>query len=291
MAEAVNFRTEVLIKMIKNQMSEIILLLALPCEAKPLIHYFNLKKNQAVHAFPFYQNPDLKLSLIVSGTGMVQAAAATAFAAAQYPEQPLAFVNIGVAGALDKPLGSLWLINRVSDESERFIYPMALSYFSLSSMPLKTLNKPALVKENSLVDLEGFAFYQSATKFSTLELIHSLKIVSDNQNAHYNQIEPDHIQAWIKKQLVEIEFFLKKLTQLVEQTYEDNTQLSYWLEGLSQQLHLTQYQQYQARALIKKLLAWKLEAILENLEKSSISFKFWKSQAEKSIEEFSLRLE
>ncbi len=270
--------------------TKIILVTALLCEARPLIDRFQLKKAQEVHAFTFYQNSALALSLIISGVGTINVAAATAFAASHYPNETLAFVNLGIAGAFDVSIGDLRLIHKVSNDQGHSFYPMALSYFQLETEALVTLDQPALAQAGSLLDMEGFGFYQTAARFTSLELVHSLKIISDNQYQDFTQLNQVQVKSWISQHLDTVDFFLKRIKCLASQVSEITEEEANWIKKLCDHFHVSQYHQHQMRGVIKKMLAFDLvhDGML-SLEKSQ-SIKHWLENMENQIHHYSLRV-
>ena len=75
---------------------------ALPCEAKPLVEHYNLKKDVTVQPFAVYLNHEICLT--VTGLGKSAMAAGVAytqalFAAVEYP----VMLNMGIAGHKNHP--------------------------------------------------------------------------------------------------------------------------------------------------------------------------------------------
>ena len=90
------------------------LIAALPAEVKPLISRFNLQRVQPDRVFPVYRNRHI--SLVVSGVGKVNAAAASAFLYALngFPNSAV-WINLGIAGHKDLALGDAVLAHRITD--------------------------------------------------------------------------------------------------------------------------------------------------------------------------------
>lgn len=271
-----------------NTSIEIVMVTALPCEARSLIDHFRLKKVQEARAFPLYRNAELALTLVVSGVGIIHVAAATAFAASYFSVRPFGFLNLGIAGAFDIPVGALRLVNKVSNEAGKALYPMALSHFQMMSAPLVTLSQPALASEDHLVDMEAFGFYQTAVRFTTLELIHSLKVISDNHDQDITHINPNQVKAWIEIHLEAIELFLARLRALAMVGHHQDRRRDCLLEALCEQFHLTQYHRYQVQGLIQKMIAFGLEADLMDLAKECRSIQQWLEQVQNRIHVYSL---
>lgn len=94
---------------------------ALPCEAKPLVKHFGLKKNVNIEPFAVFFNQDI--CLIVTGLGKSAMAAGVAYTQALFAsvEHPV-IVNIGIAGHKEHAVGSLFLIDKINDvDSQKII--------------------------------------------------------------------------------------------------------------------------------------------------------------------------
>lgn len=154
---------------------------ALPAEAKPVIEYYRLKKRQNESAFPIFERD--ALSLIVSGLGKIAAATATAYVyAASGQPNFSSWLNIGIAGHRNLPIGQAVLAHKiVNTEAGTAVYPTFLEASPCPRAALISVDQPAdQYPDNALVDMEAAGFYDAATRFSSSELIHSLKVVSDN---------------------------------------------------------------------------------------------------------------
>lgn len=149
-------------------------LTALKQEAKPLIEHYKMKQKKA--PFPYFESGDA--SLVISGMGKAQAAAATAFSLTH--GSPGAIFNVGVCGAHSDAIGDGFLVHKVIDEGSKAVhYPVML--LDGPSRELHTLDLPSSeYKESVLFDMEGFGYFWTAERFLSRELIQSYKIVCDN---------------------------------------------------------------------------------------------------------------
>ena len=102
------------------------LVVALSCEARPLIQRLNLKQAKSIAGFRLYGNRQ-GVNLIVSGVGKLATAAACGYlAGSQADEQAAAaaWLNVGIAGHRNMPLGEGALVHKVIDQSSgRVRYP------------------------------------------------------------------------------------------------------------------------------------------------------------------------
>jgi nucleoside phosphorylase len=122
-------------------------------------------------------------ALVLSGVGKSAAAAATAYLHARTGEVPHAvWINAGVAGHRSRPIGDIALAHTVIDDaSGRRWYPTRLGGPSLDSAEIRTVDaRRTELATDALYDMEASGFYPVALRFSTIELVQSLKIVSDH---------------------------------------------------------------------------------------------------------------
>jgi hypothetical protein len=92
------------------------------------------------------------------------------------------WLNFGSAGHRDRPAGDVVVAHTVTDvaSGERF-YPTRLDGPDLDPVEVRTVVRPERVFESDAVyDMEAYGFMAAALRFSTSELVQSIKIVSDN---------------------------------------------------------------------------------------------------------------
>jgi nucleoside phosphorylase len=121
----------------------IYLFTALYPEAKPLIRVFSLKRVQDGLPFDVYENADTSIRLVISGTGMCAAAAATAAVFGRYRaanEDHL--INIGTcAGEVgtDEMSGTAYLCHKLTDRNTgHTYYPDMLFHHAFAEAQLIT---------------------------------------------------------------------------------------------------------------------------------------------------------
>jgi len=188
---------------------------ALPCEAKPLVEHFKLKKDTTIQPFAVYLNRDICLT--VTGLGKSAMAAGVAYSQALFAsaEHPV-LVNIGIAGHIDHALGSLFLIDKITDaDSLKNYYPPVAFTPPCPTANIRTVSRPQPVYDREhLCDMEASAFYETAVRFSTGELIHCLKVISDNELSPAENIQPKQVEALIAAHVATTETLLKELSRL-----------------------------------------------------------------------------
>lgn len=183
---------------------------ALECEAKPIINYFDLKKELTEHSFSIYKKDSILLT--ISGVGKVSMAAAVGYVFAFSPKTTApVIINIGIAGHKTHTLGDLFIASKISDnDSGKKFYPQLLGDNLPNCGKILTYSKPSTnYQADYISDMEASAFYEIALKFSSNELVHCIKIISDNDTSSINNIRPKLVTEWIANHLLEIEKLLQ----------------------------------------------------------------------------------
>ncbi len=179
---------------------------ALECEAKPLIKQFELKKENFNHPFPIYKNDSIVLT--ISGVGKVAMAGAVAYTQAIFQPQHLpVLINIGIAGHKFESIGEIVLASKIVDkDSGKRFYPQLIGTNLPKTGEVQTSSKPCTEYSASYMnDMEASAFYETAVRFSTNELIHSIKVISDNEKTSIESINAKKVSQLISNQLTQIE--------------------------------------------------------------------------------------
>lgn len=198
------------------------LVVALDAEAKPLISWFGLKRQQPDRGFPVFRHAHI--ALVVSGPGKANAAAATAHlhAVCGFPRDAL-WINVGVAGHRNHEVGATFVSHAVDDAaSDRSWYPPLAITPPWPSARVVTLDRADLAYEFAdLVDMEAAGFYPTACRFSTSELVQAVKIVSDNLATPAHTLKPRDITSLVGRQLDALDLFLHRLGRLANELAEE----------------------------------------------------------------------
>lgn len=226
---------------------------ALNCEAKPLIRSWKLKKHPNKHPFTIYA--DDQRAVIITGIGKVAMACAVGYTLASFPEsrQPI-LINLGIAGHRQHSLSSLFLADKIVDgDTGKKFFPQLPFSAPCPTLTVTTQTHPCDdYAENCLHDMEAAAFYETAVKFSTVELIHCLKIVSDNERSSLNNISETLVEEWCGRQLAEINSLLAQLSSLRQSLPTMDLTLYQQLLG---QFHFTATNALKLKALLER---WQL---------------------------------
>ncbi len=223
----------------------IFIYVALPCEAKPLIEHFGLKKATMLQPFAVYFKQDICLT--VTGLGKNAMAAGVAYTQALFAsvEHPV-LVNIGIAGHKHHAVGGLFLIDKITDfDSQKSYYPPLVFRPPCPTASIQTVSRPQLSYDlQQLCDMEASAFYEIAVRFSTGELIQCLKVISDNESSPAENIQPKQVVALIAAQVETIEIILAELNRLARLITTPDPRL---FEQLTQRYHFTVSEQGQLK--------------------------------------------
>jgi len=227
---------------------------ALACEAKPLIRVLNLK-SVANHAnYPLYEND--RFRLIVTGIGKLNAATATSYLASLSEiKKNNAWLNVGIAGHLDADIGSPFLANKIIDGGSGLSwYPIFIRPFAVKSTSLVTQDHAQNKYEpNTLYDMEAAGFYLAASRFNTTEFVHSLKIVSDNQTSPAGYLPEKEVSQLIASNIEIIEQTALHINESAQQ-WQRISETSPDFDKFLARWHFTVYQQNSLKQLLKR---WK----------------------------------
>ena len=227
---------------------------ALHCEAKPVIDYYGLKKSASHHAFDVYLKDNIHC--IISGIGKTAAAAATAWIAGlNRHKHPIAWINLGTAGSSAHSMGAAVSIFKISDsDSNRNFYPVPIFDSGLEPAHCHTLGKPSIdYRPDQIFDMEASAFFEVATRFSSAELVQCLKIISDTPVQQTGR-DKSRISELINRHIVELAGFAQSLENLANQVGRLEIGESDW-EKILGCAHFTQTQQSRLGKSLRFLLS------------------------------------
>ena len=236
-----------------SKMPLVFVFCALPCEARSLIRAWKLTKQLDCQPFAVYANSERVVT--VSGIGKVAMAGAVAYVMARFLSDPMPILlNIGIAGHRSGAQGALCLADKVADaDSGRCFYPQ-LPF----SPPCRTGELITYVRPNrdyavdALYDMEASAFYEIAVKFSSAELIHCLKIVSDNADFSVDTVNEATVEAWCGLGMEVIENLISRLRELKRAIPVDALTLS---DEIEQVFHFSATNASRLRGLLRR---WRL---------------------------------
>lgn len=247
-----------------SEFSSVHFVTALPSEAKPLIEHFHLTLAPEAGFYKIYESPGIRL--VISGVGKVRSAAATEFlytaAKAAASSRPLTdsaqnrnviWLNVGLAGHRDFEIGKAVLAHKITDRSTgESRYPPLLFKAPCATASLLTVDRPETrFSEPFAYEMEASGFYEAAARFSTAELVHSFKIISDNC-ATGPKVSASAAERLIGNHLPTVENLLQSLRSLSR-----NLPARFRIEGefrrITKRWHFTVTERYRLRRLLGRL--------------------------------------
>jgi hypothetical protein len=176
-------------------------------------------------------------------------------AALHRQSRSIAWINIGTAGSQSSAIGSAWSINKITDvESDQSYYPVPLINSQLPTVHCQTHNQPDdQYHSQSLSDMEASAFFGTATRFSSAELIHCIKVVSDNSNTPCGR-NKNEVSQLIQQNIKIIAEFSQALTELNQQIAKMGISEPDWQQFLAL-AHFSQTQKTQLKNCLRFLLS------------------------------------
>ena len=245
---------------------------ALPAEAHVLIKKFHLKKFSTLSKLPIFINRENGDALVISGVGSIKSAVATMYLNKTFnPGQFVAWINIGIAGHFQGPVGTLFqAIKVVNNDNGKSFFP-GLRFSKLAkAAELFTVSSP----ENEftlpvLYDMEAAGFCEIAPSLSCNELTFVLKIVSDTSEQSQSLITKKMIADLFKKNSSIIDNLLQAIVKIVDRErarLEDSIEM----DGIMGSLHFTETNRLRFRKIYKKW--WFLfpnESLVDRAQKAS----------------------
>ena len=237
-----------------NQELKFFWVVALRPEANALIKKFSLKSFSNHCNFPIYINRKNGHALVISGVGSIKSAVATMYLNKTFnPGQFVAWINIGIAGHFQGPVGTLFqVIKVVNNDNGKSFFP-GLRFSKLAkAAELYTVSSP----ENEftlpvLYDMEAAGFCEIAPSLSCNELTFVLKIVSDTSEQSQSLITKKMIADLFKKNSAIIDNLVQAVVKIVER---ERARLGDPIEmdGIMCSLHFTETNRLRFRKIYKK---------------------------------------
>ena len=228
-------------------------MVALFCEAKPIITHFNLRKRDST-LFKIYSNQNHSIWLIISGIGSSASSRATKhLALASEADMGTAWLNIGNGGHKDLPLATAILAQRIVDsKTEQSWFPQLVFDPQCLTASVKTVEKPDFnYPDDNVVEMEASGFYSAAESYSTREMVHCMKIISDNSQSPAGKITAAMVDKLISRNLSSIKELVRKL-QVLSMEEEERTSDPPFLQECLSRWHFTVTQTHQLKNLLQK---------------------------------------
>ena len=191
--------------------------LALPAEAKPIIHYFELKPENGYSPFKTYRSHDSRLWLVISGVGKDSAVEATTYLATKSKaDEQTAWLNVGIGGQRDLPVGTVVLAHSITDAStERSWYPTITFETQCKKVSVRTVERSVNdYPTDDVYEMEAAGFFATASQIPHPGMVHVLKVVSDNHSSQLEQISSTKVSQLIRDCLGIIEQTVSAITSI-----------------------------------------------------------------------------
>ena len=191
------------------------IVVALPCEARPLISHWALQAVCSGGDFRVYGAPGLRL--VVSGVGKAASSAAVSSLHAGLPPGPAAWLNVGVAGHSCAPVGTPFLARTITDgdtgvsHRPSFCFPLPCG-----TAPVLTVDEPLdLYPDAALCEMEASGFFAAAQDLTSSDLVHCMKIVSDGPGRTWRELTADRIAALLEQNAEVVDTVVRALNARV----------------------------------------------------------------------------
>ena len=268
---------------ISNDSYSVRWVIALKQEAEIILVHYKMKLISNKTLYPIFKNNDETHWLILSGIGRHNCAAATSYLyTISNASKWTSWINIGIAGCGKGSYGDLCLVDKIVSNSSKITYPAIIPKTNLHRMELLTTDVPITDYSNQeLIDMEGSAFYDIASKLTTRELICLMKVISDGPTNHINDLSKLKIQELIKSNISKINkvvLYFEKLS-LRERKIKKKPELFY---DICSKWHFSTTQKHQLENLIRRLIIFSdnndIIELIKGCKKSSSVITFLKSK-------------
>ncbi len=228
---------------------------ALKEEAQIILEHFKLKAVNEKTIYPIYKNEQETHWLIISGIGRSNAAASTAYLysfskASKYTS----WVNLGIAGSDKGNYGELYLVDKISSyQGKKSTYPSTIPKTYLPKMHLFTSDIPISdYSTYELIDMEGSAFFDIASKLTSKEFICLMKVISDGPENDIKEITKSKISNLIKENLLKIINVISYYERLSEEEFQitKKPELFY---AIKSKWHFTAAQSFKLEFLLRRI--------------------------------------
>ncbi len=220
-------------------------------EARPLIDFYKLKKKNSSSQFQIFLNQNI--SLTVSKIGKINSAISvchTFFELGKKNNQ--IWINFGLAGIKNLNIGELILVDKVVDnDSNKQFFPYLIKDLKIKQKSCVTFSRQNEKLDKFLSDMECSGFFQSSSIFSSKELIHSIKMISDNEFESINFSNDQQIYNIVNERICDIDEFVNKIWKTWDEFYKKDHNLNYEIDKTIKKLKPTFYQKHKLTKLIR----------------------------------------
>ena len=227
---------------------------ALKEEAKIILHDYKMILVPQKTLYPIYKNKEETHWLILSGIGRHNSAAATSYLySISAARSWTSWINIGIAGSGKGDYGNLYLVDKIFNINSKITYPATMPKSNLPKMSLLTTDIPITdYSSKELIDMEGSAFYDIASKITSKESICIIKIISDGPRDNVKQLTKLKIIQLIQSNITNINKIVSYYQSLSENENRiiEKPDIFY---KISSNWHFTATQLSQLESLLRRL--------------------------------------
>jgi len=228
------------------------LVVALAAESRALIDHFRLAEDRSAVGFRVFRGDGMRL--VVTGMGRVASAAGVAALGERAGDSGMAaWLNVGIAGHASHALGEgVHALSITEAATGRRWYPPQIVELPGRGEAICTVDSPETGYRDAWVyDMEAAAFYATALRYASGELIQAYKIVSDNRENGVHTVEKYGVRAAVVRHLPEIETIVSRLSGLADDVNATRPRLPE-LDHIVSRWHFTVSQQNQLRELMRR---------------------------------------
>lgn len=229
---------------------------ALGCEAKPLLAAGRFKSIVDVRGFPVFHNG--RDWLVVSGVGKSASAAACGYLASRITQHDGLWINLGIAGSGCAELGEAVIAHQVRDgDTGETWYPTMIATLPVRTLSLNTFSVPHTDYGSAgMYDMESSGFMATALRFSSGEWVHSFKVISDTAGESVEAVSSKRVTQWVETALPNLMSWAETLRRVRAETLDAQTAvLAQWTAQCLQGRHTTTYQKHRLKRLLRRWIA------------------------------------
>lgn len=225
---------------------------ALATESRPLVEHFRLAEDRSAVGFRVFRGDGMRL--VVTGMGRVACAAGVAALGERAADPGVsAWLNIGIAGHASHRIGEgVHALSIIEAATGRRWYPPQVLELPGRGETVCTVDSPETGYPDARVyDMEASAFYATALRYATGELIQVYKIISDNRDNGVDTVDKHGVRASILRHLPAIETMVSGLSGLADDVHATRPGIPEH-EHIVTRWHFTVSQQHQLRELLRR---------------------------------------
>lgn len=238
---------------IKNNFS-IRWVIALKEEAKTIIDHYEMKLVKTKSLYRIFKNIEETHWLVISGIGRHNAAAATTYLyLISCASRSTAWINLGIAGSGKGNYGDLCLVDKISTINLKSKYPAIIKNSGFLRMKLLTTDFPHTdYSSNELIDMEGMAFYDIASKITSHQLICIIKVISDGPENDIHKLNNNKIFNLINSNVNDIKKIITNYQQLSNSDWS-RRQKPRLFDYVTTKSHFSVSQKHQLESLLRRI--------------------------------------